>query len=52
MAPTEVLARQHAETIAPLADHAGLTIALLTGREKGKARARCWSGSRAARSTS
>ena len=38
MAPTEVLARQHAETIAPLADHAGLTIALLTGREKGKAR--------------
>jgi ATP-dependent DNA helicase RecG len=38
MAPTEVLARQHAETIAPLADHAGLTIGLLTGREKGKAR--------------
>ncbi len=38
MAPTEVLARQHAETIAPLADQAGLTIALLTGREKGKAR--------------
>lgn len=38
MAPTEVLARQHAETIAPLAEAAGLTIALLTGREKGKAR--------------
>jgi ATP-dependent DNA helicase RecG len=38
MAPTEVLARQHAETIAPLADHAGLTVALLTGREKGRAR--------------
>ena len=38
MAPTEVLARQHAETIAPLADAAGLTIALLTGREKGKTR--------------
>jgi ATP-dependent DNA helicase RecG len=38
MAPTEVLARQHAETIAPLADHAGLRIGLLTGREKGKAR--------------
>jgi ATP-dependent DNA helicase RecG len=38
MAPTEVLARQHAETIAPLADHAGLTIGLLTGREKGRAR--------------
>ena len=38
MAPTEVLARQHAETIAPLADAAGLRLALLTGREKGKAR--------------
>ena len=38
MAPTEVLARQHAETIAPLAEAAGLTIALLTGREKGKTR--------------
>ena len=38
MAPTEVLARQHLETIAPLADAAGLRIALLTGREKGKAR--------------
>ena len=38
MAPTEVLARQHIETIAPLADAAGLRIALLTGREKGKAR--------------
>jgi ATP-dependent DNA helicase RecG len=39
MAPTEVLARQHAETIAPLADAAGLRIGLLTGREKGKPRA-------------
>jgi ATP-dependent DNA helicase RecG len=39
MAPTEVLARQHAETIAPLAERAGLRIALLTGREKGKPRA-------------
>jgi ATP-dependent DNA helicase RecG len=38
MAPTEVPARQHAETIAPLADTAGLRIALLTGREKGKTR--------------
>jgi ATP-dependent DNA helicase RecG len=38
MAPTEVLARQHAETIAPLADTAGLRIGLLTGREKGRAR--------------
>ena len=39
MAPTEVLARQHAETIAPLADAAGLRLGLLTGREKGRARA-------------
>ena len=39
MAPTEVLARQHAETIAPLAEAAGLRLALLTGREKGRARA-------------
>ncbi|NOT70874.1 MAG: ATP-dependent DNA helicase RecG [Hyphomicrobium sp.] len=38
MAPTEVLARQHMETIGPLAEKAGLTIALLTGREKGKTR--------------
>jgi ATP-dependent DNA helicase RecG len=38
MAPTEVLARQHAETIAPLADAADLRLALLTGREKGRAR--------------
>jgi ATP-dependent DNA helicase RecG len=38
MAPTEVLARQHLDTIAPLAEKAGLAIALLTGREKGKSR--------------
>lgn len=38
MAPTEVLARQHLETIAPLAEKAGLEVALLTGREKGKTR--------------
>jgi len=38
MAPTEVLARQHLDTIAPLAETAGLRIALLTGREKGKTR--------------
>ena len=38
MAPTEVLARQHLETIAPLAEKAGIRVALLTGREKGKAR--------------
>ena len=39
MAPTEVLARQHAETLAPLAEQAGMRIGLLTGREKGRARA-------------
>ena len=39
MAPTEILARQHLETIAPLADSSGLRVGLLTGREKGKARA-------------
>ncbi len=38
MAPTEILARQHHQTIAPLAARIGLTVALLTGREKGKAR--------------
>jgi ATP-dependent DNA helicase RecG len=39
MAPTEVLARQHIETMAPLAEKAGLRLGLLTGREKGRARA-------------
>jgi ATP-dependent DNA helicase RecG len=38
MAPTEILARQHHATIAPLAERIGLTVALLTGREKGKSR--------------
>lgn len=38
MAPTDLLARQHFETIKPLADVAGLKVALLTAREKGKAR--------------
>ena len=39
MAPTEVLARQHLETIAPLAIASGLKVEVLTGREKGRARA-------------
>ena len=39
MAPTEILARQHYKTIAPLAEAAGVTLVLLTGRDKGKARA-------------
>ena len=34
MAPTEILARQHYERIAPLAERAGLRVALLTGRDK------------------
>ena len=38
MAPTEILARQHIKTITPLAEHAGLRIAILTGREKGRER--------------
>ncbi|MFN0219196.1 MAG: ATP-dependent DNA helicase RecG [Hyphomicrobium sp.] len=38
MAPTDVLARQHLETIGPLAKKAGLRVALLTGREKGRSR--------------
>jgi ATP-dependent DNA helicase RecG len=38
MAPTEILARQHLKTIAPLAEAVGLRLAILTGREKGKER--------------
>ncbi|MBO6503967.1 MAG: ATP-dependent DNA helicase RecG [Kordiimonadaceae bacterium] len=38
LAPTEILANQHLETIAPLAEAVGLRIALLTGRNKGKPR--------------
>jgi ATP-dependent DNA helicase RecG len=38
MAPTEILARQHLSTIAPLAEKAGLKAALLTGRLKGRER--------------
>lgn len=40
MAPTEILARQHAATITPLAEAAGLSVAILTGREKGRERQR------------
>lgn len=39
MAPTEILARQHYEGLAPLAAAAGLRLDLLTGRDKGGARA-------------
>ncbi|MCU0893230.1 MAG: ATP-dependent DNA helicase RecG [Rhodospirillales bacterium] len=38
MAPTEVLARQHYATIAPIAEAAGVSVALLTGRDKGPGR--------------
>ena len=38
MAPTEVLARQHFETLSPLFEKLGLTCALLTGSTKGKER--------------
>jgi ATP-dependent DNA helicase RecG len=39
LAPTEILANQHLETIRPLAEAVGMKVALLTGRNKGKARA-------------
>jgi ATP-dependent DNA helicase RecG len=39
MAPTEILARQHFHTIAPLAEAAGIRVAILTGRERGRERA-------------
>ena len=38
MAPTDLLARQHYDTIKPMADKAGIRIALLTGRMKAAAR--------------
>ena len=38
MAPTEVLARQHYATLQRLAGPAGVEVALLTGRERGRAR--------------
>ena len=38
MAPTEILARQHHESLAPLAAAAGVEVVLLTGRDKGSER--------------
>ncbi len=38
MAPTELLARQHFSTIAPLAAAADINVAILTGRERGAER--------------
>ncbi len=40
MAPTEILARQHHATMAPLFEAAGCRLALLTGRDKGAPRRR------------
>mgnify|MGYP001464000567 CR=1 FL=1 len=39
MAPTEILARQHHEGLAPLAAAAGVRLEILTGRDKGADRA-------------
>ncbi|MBN9216484.1 MAG: ATP-dependent DNA helicase RecG [Mesorhizobium sp.] len=44
MAPTEILARQHLATIAPLAARVGLRVAILTGREKGRERTETLAG--------
>ncbi|SMX34972.1 ATP-dependent DNA helicase RecG [Actibacterium lipolyticum] len=38
MAPTEILARQHLESLQPLAEDAGVVLELLTGRDKGSER--------------
>ncbi len=38
LAPTEILARQHYETLRSMAAPTGVEVALLTGRDKGKAR--------------
>jgi ATP-dependent DNA helicase RecG len=38
LAPTEILARQHAETLTRMVAGTGVTIQLLTGRDKGRAR--------------
>jgi ATP-dependent DNA helicase RecG len=40
MAPTEILARQHFERMRPLAEAAGLRLAILTGRDKAAERNR------------
>ena len=44
MAPTEILALQHYETIRPLAEAAGIRIEALSGRVKGAARAEILEG--------
>ena len=44
MAPTEILARQHFATIEPVANSIGVSVALLTGRERGANRRRIYAG--------
>jgi ATP-dependent DNA helicase RecG len=44
MAPTEILARQHHATLTALAAPTGVTVGLLTAREKGRARAAVLAG--------
>ncbi len=39
MAPTDVLARQHLDTLTPLCEAAGISLGYLSGREQGKTRA-------------
>jgi ATP-dependent DNA helicase RecG len=39
MAPTEILARQHLDSLRPLAEAAGIVLDILTGRDKGAERA-------------
>ena len=38
MAPTEILARQHLESLQPLAEEVGVVLEILTGRDKGAER--------------
>ena len=42
MAPTEILARQHFATVEPVAKSIGISVALLTGRERGANRRRIY----------
>ena len=39
MAPTEILARQHLDSLRPLAESAGVVVEILSGRDKGAERA-------------
>lgn len=47
MAPTEILARQHADSLKGFLEPAGLTVQALTGRDKGKPREAILSGLKA-----